>query len=217
MKQQNRRKHLLAAFMFPVVLMVAIGCRSKDYSDGTEPGAISTGTTDTSMNGMATPSTTTDMPASSATDTAAAVNSSTTNMAKPDPAKKGMKGRVSITEPARSTGNLEPHAMGIYNHVEMQASFPGGARALQNYFDRNVSYPEDANTEGVDGVVNVSFIVDEKGNVTKPAVVGSRMGYGLEDEALRIINKMPRWTPAMVKGKAVKSRYTLPVRFELYQ
>ena len=48
-----------------------------------------------------------------------------------------------------------------------------------------------------------------------PLVAGENLGYGLDEEALRVVNKMPPWTPAKVKGKAVKTKVILPIKFEL--
>jgi TonB family protein len=140
-----------------------------------------------------------------------------TNMAKPDPAKKGLKGKAIVsTEPLTKAGaKMEVDESGIYPVVEIMASFPEGYKGLQNYFDTNLEYPEEANDAGVDGTVRVAFIVDENGKLISPQVLGGKLGYGLEEEALRVISKMPAWYPAQVKGKAVKTRIILPIRFEL--
>lgn len=139
-------------------------------------------------------------------------------MAKPDPAKKGKKGKVSVTTaaPANNMADANADASGVYSKVDVYPTFPGGDNALQNYFDKNLSYPEEATNEGVDGTVYLSFIVDENGRVSSPQVVGKKLGYGLETEAIRVVNKMPSWTPGKLKGKNVKARYTLPVKFVLY-
>lgn len=201
--------------------ITAIGCHSKDYNDGTETSVSSA--TDTSSSSMVTP-TTTDTASMVTTpamaDTSSIATSTNTvnasgNLAKPNPAKKGKKGKVMIAEPSKPTGNMEPDNMGVYTNVETMASFPGGNKGLQKFFDRNIEYPEQATTDGIDGVVNVAFVVDENGKLISPSVTSPKMGYGLEDEALRVIKKMPNWTAAKLKGKNVKSRYTLPVRFEL--
>ena len=78
-----------------------------------------------------------------------------------------------------------------------------------------MEYPDEANNAGVEGSVRVTFIVDENGKIMEPLVVGNKPGYGLEDEALAIVKRMPAWNPAQVNGKKVKTRVTLPIRFEL--
>lgn len=136
--------------------------------------------------------------------------------AKPNPAKKGMKGKVTISPAPKSTAKMEMDKAGVYSNVEVIPSFPGGYAGLQKYFDQNLQYPADASSEGVEGVVNVTFTVDENGKLTSAQTTGDKMGYGLEEEALRVVNKMPTWTPGKLKGQNVKTRYTLPVRFQLY-
>jgi periplasmic protein TonB len=168
---------------------------------------------------------TADKDASIATDTSA--SSVTTTMqpdsnaavvaGKPNPAKKGMKGKVAVQEAAPKTpeAKMEADAAGVYANVEIIPSFPGGYKGMQEFFDKNLQYPEEASREGVEGTVELSFIVDENGKLTSPKVVGMKQGYGLEEEALRVVNKMPVWNPGKLKGKNVKTLYTLPVRFVL--
>ena len=143
------------------------------------------------------------------------VNANTV-IAKPNPAKKGLRGKVTITEPPAKKGAMEADNSGVYSNVEVTPSFPGGYKGLQNYFDKNLAFPEEASSEGVEGTVNVSFVVDETGKLSATQVIGDRMGYGLETEALRVVNKMPTWTPGKLKGKNVKTRFNLPVHFQLY-
>ena len=137
--------------------------------------------------------------------------------AKPNPAKKGLKGKVTVAPAPKMTGKMEMDNTGVYSNVEYLPSFPGGNKGLQSYFDKNLQYPEEASNEGVEGTVNVSFVVDENGKLTNPQIVGNnRLGYGLEDEALRVVRSMPTWTAGKLKGQNVKTRYTMPVRFVLY-
>jgi periplasmic protein TonB len=136
----------------------------------------------------------------------------------PDSSKKGKKGKASAKAemPAKTTGTkVDPDETGLYGTVDIIPSFAGGNKGLQNYFDKNLDYPAEANDAGVDGTVRISFVVDENGKLISPQVEGEHLGYGLDEEALRVVNKMPAWTPAKVKGKAVKTRVMLPIKFEL--
>ena len=154
-------------------------------------------------------------------DTAMATDHTSGNkpgIAKPDPSKKGMKGKVSIiavTAPAVDA-KMEADNSGVYSNVEVIPSFPGGYKGLQKFFDDNLEYPAEASNDGVEGTVNMTFIVDETGKLTSPKVEGDNLGYGLETEALRVVNKMPVWNPGKLKGKNVKTKFTLPVKFVLY-
>ena len=131
-------------------------------------------------------------------------------------AAKGKKGKVSITMTTPAAGtSMMADKEGYYSNVEVWPSYPGGQKALENYFANNVVYPEMATNNGTQGTVQVSFGVDENGKVVSPKLVGSKVGDGIDEEALRLVSKMPKWTAGQVKGKAVKTRFTLPVRFEL--
>ncbi|RYY71383.1 MAG: TonB family protein [Chitinophagaceae bacterium] len=143
------------------------------------------------------------------------MNADSTATAKPNPAKKGMKGTVSTALPAKKAGgNMEEKdSDGYYSNVS--PAYPGGDRSLANFFRNNIEYPQDASDNGVEGTVSISFLVDETGKITSPMTNSPRLGYGLEEEAMRVFNKMPQWTPGSLKGKNVKTRYTLPVTFQL--
>lgn len=151
-------------------------------------------------------------PAPSVTDTAMKAKTGT---AKPNSAKKGLKGKASITLPSKMTGPMTPDASGTYANVDYIPSFPGGNKGLQQFFDDNLTYPEDASNNGVEGTVNISFTIDETGKLLSPVVDGAQEGYGLDEEALRVVNKMPKWNPGKIKGKPVRTKFILPVRFVL--
>ncbi len=139
------------------------------------------------------------------------------NMAKPNPAKKGGKGKISVTEQKRNTNAaMTMDNTGIYSNAEVMPAYPGGYNTMSNFFADNVEYPQDATDNGIEGTVEVNFAVDETGKLSNAKVISPRIGYGLEEEALRIVNRMPTWTPGRIKGKNVKTYYTLPVRFQLY-
>ncbi|CAN5793689.1 hypothetical protein BH11BAC4_BH11BAC4_25290 [soil metagenome] len=212
-----KRKNVFSLLSVAIIISaVAASCNNNDTTD-----SMSTTTTDSASTMMSTD--TSKMMADTAkmmtTDTS--MNKMATDnkgMAKPNPAKKGLKGKVSIAEkPAvKSTGAMEADAGGVYSNVEVIPSFPGGYKGLQKFFDDNLEYPTEASNDGVEGTVNVTFVVDENGKLTSPGVGGEKLGYGLESEALRVVNKMPTWNPGKLKGKNVKTTFTLPVKFVLY-
>ena len=141
----------------------------------------------------------------------------TTAMAKPDLTKKGKKGKVSILmNDIKSSGDMKMDKEGYYASTEILPSFPGGQKALERFFENNIQYPESAIENGVEGTVNIKFAVDEKGKVYSPKITSNNIGYGIEAEALKVFGKMPTWTPGKIKGKNVKTRYTLPITFQLY-
>ncbi len=108
-------------------------------------------------------------------------------------ALKGKKGKVSTTMMMNSGKNMpmKEDKQGYYSSVEILPVFPGGQNALNDFVSRNIEYPADANDHSIEGVVTVNFAVDEAGKVSNPKIIGKPLGYGLEDEVLKAVNKMP--------------------------
>jgi protein TonB len=99
--------------------------------------------------------------------------------------------------------------------AEEMPEFEGGNTGLMNYVARNVVYPELAKEAGKQGIVYVSFVVNETGKV-EGAKVLKGIGLGCDEEVLRVINKMPQWKkPGKNGGHAVKVRFNIPVSFKL--
>lgn len=110
---------------------------------------------------------------------------------------------------------MELDAAGIYYRTEVRPTFPGGQKALANFIRDNIVYPENAIENGVEGDVAILFAVDEQGKVYTPKIIGDKTGYGLDEAALEVVSKMPKWNPGSIKGKNVKSYYTLPISFNI--
>ena len=104
---------------------------------------------------------------------------------------------------------------GIYNRTEVEPAFAGGDPALENYIVSTIEYPQNAIDNNIEGKVNVRFAVDEKGNISNVSTFGEKIGYGLEEEAIKVVSDMPKWTPGQVKGKNVKTWRTLPITYRL--
>lgn len=137
--------------------------------------------------------------------------------AKPGASKTVKKGKVTIVAaPADKNTAMDVDKEGYYRNTEVLPAFPGGQKALERFFEDNIQYPEAATENDAQGVVTLTFAVDENGKIFQPQPVGNKIGYGIEEEAVRVFNKMPRWTPGKIKGKNVKTRFTLPINFQLY-
>jgi TonB family protein len=102
----------------------------------------------------------------------------------------------------------------IYDNAEVMPEYPGGAAAFMRYLAQNVKYPTVAQENGTQGIVVVQFVVDADGSVTNAHVITSVDPY-LDEEALRVIKSMPRWTPGKLNGKPVRVKYTTPIKFRL--
>lgn len=101
-----------------------------------------------------------------------------------------------------------------YVIVEQEPSFPGGIDALYQYLGSNIIYPATATQKGIIGTVIVTFIVETDGSISNIKVLKDP-GFGMSEEVVRVVNAMPRWTPAMQSGKPVRALFTLPVVFRL--
>ena len=103
----------------------------------------------------------------------------------------------------------------IFNEVEVRPEFPGGNVALMGYLRDNVKYPSEALAEKKQGRAIVKFIVEKDGTITESTIIKSTGDIYLDTEALRVVNKMPKWTPGQQKGKAVRVFFHLPITFKL--
>lgn len=94
------------------------------------------------------------------------------------------------------------------------ASFPGGEKALAAYLNKNLQYPQPSISNGIEGVVNVKFLVKTDGTLDKLTIV-RLVDPDLEAEAIRLVKGMPAWNPATVGGTPVDSESNVQVTFTL--
>ena len=102
----------------------------------------------------------------------------------------------------------------VFTVVEKMPSFPGGDAELLKYIATNIKYPKESQDNGEQGRVICSFIVGRDGSVNNPEVLRGVTPL-LNEEAVRVINTMPRWNSGMQRGKAVAVKYTVPITFRL--
>jgi len=130
-----------------------------------------------------------------------------------------------------------------YDVVEKMPQYPGGETELLSYIAKNLKYPVIAQESGTQGMLIVRFVINKEGKVTNASIIRSMLnsaahnkgvvvvGYArpdstatkpskqtqlaLENEALRVINAMPQWTPGEQNDKKVSVWYTLPIKFKL--
>lgn len=100
-----------------------------------------------------------------------------------------------------------------FTKVEIESEYPGGAAAWQRYLNRNLRYPQEAIDNEVQGAVVVQFIVDKEGNVSDVEAISGPQE--LRAEAVRVIKKSGKWTPAVQNGRQVKSYKKQPIVFRL--
>ena len=104
---------------------------------------------------------------------------------------------------------------GIFRSVEIESSFPGGVQAWARFLNKNLRYPDEALSKEIQGIVMVQFIVDKEGNISDVTTLSGPDDGGLREEAIRVIKKSGKWTPAQQNGRYVKSYKRQPVIFRI--
>ena len=102
----------------------------------------------------------------------------------------------------------------IYEVVETQPNPPGGMQGWNRYLIENLRYPTGARRMGIEGTVVVVFVVNTDGTISD-IEISRGIGGGCDEEAIRIVEGSPKWTPGMQGGKAVRARMRLPLSFLL--
>ncbi|HNS18657.1 MAG TPA: energy transducer TonB [Bacteroidales bacterium] len=102
----------------------------------------------------------------------------------------------------------------IFTVVEESPSFPGGEEARIRFLQENIEYPQMARESGIQGTVYMTFVVEPSGSVSAVRVLRG-IGGGCDEEAIRVIQKMPRWNPGKQRGKPVRVQFTMPIKFTL--
>lgn len=107
---------------------------------------------------------------------------------------------------------VQPEDSTLFVVVEEMPNFSEGN--VQQWIGQNVKYPIKAAEQNIQGKVYVQFIIEKDGSVTMPKIVRGADPL-LDNEALRVIQSMPKWTPGKQRGKTVRVSYTLPINFAL--
>lgn len=100
--------------------------------------------------------------------------------------------------------------------VEVNPSFVGGLSEMYKFLSKILKYPSAAQRNNIEGRVYLNFIVERDGSITDINVLKS-VGFGCDEEAVRAVKLMPKWTPGKQNGRNVRVKYTIPVSFKLDQ
>lgn len=111
------------------------------------------------------------------------------------------------------TGESSNEVVGL-SSVDEYPEFTGGAKAWSKYMERNLRYPSRAQDEGAAGKVFVSFVVEKDGSITDVSVIKG-IGFGCDEEAIKVIKKSPLWKPGKNKGVPVRVRYNMAINFQI--
>lgn len=99
----------------------------------------------------------------------------------------------------------------ILTFAEQMPEFNGD---LSEYLSKNISYPKIAAENKIEGKVIVQFVVEKDGSISNASVI-RKAGWGMDEEALRVVNNMPTWKPGKQNGKPIRVKYNLPLNFKL--
>lgn len=112
--------------------------------------------------------------------------------------------------------NIDPSDTKVYDYVSIdtQPSFAGGMSNFYAYLKSSVKYPAEAVRSSVQGKVFVSFVVEKDGQLSD-IKVERKLGFGTDEEAVRVLSESPRWLPGTQGGKAVRVKFNIPISFTL--
>ncbi|MBK8489563.1 MAG: TonB family protein [Saprospirales bacterium] len=121
----------------------------------------------------------------------------------------------------------QPKVEEIFKVVEDMPRFPGcedesnkddrkkcAEQKMLEYIYKNIKYPAIARENGVEGTVVITFVVEKDGAITD-ARIARDIGAQCGQEALRVVDDMPKWVPGKQRGRAVRVQFNLPVKFKL--
>ncbi|MCU0444550.1 MAG: TonB family protein [Microscillaceae bacterium] len=121
---------------------------------------------------------------------------------------------IIVSNEAQAGPVVEEEKEEIFMIVEEQPSFEGGLEAFYKFVGENMVFPKEARRAGVDGKVFTEFIVDKEGKLTDIKIIKG-IGFGCDDEAIRVLKESPKWKAGKQRGRNVKVRMSLPIYFKL--
>lgn len=127
------------------------------------------------------------------------------------------KGTDDVSAPiavALENAKITEDADAPFYTVEQMPQFPGGEKEMMKFITDNLRYPVVAQEMGVSGTVIINFVIDREGAITNIKVIRT-IGSGCDEEAIRVLQKMPHWSPGRQGGKTVRVNYTVPFKFIL--
>ena len=99
-----------------------------------------------------------------------------------------------------------------YTPLPLTPQFPGGRDSLALFIKNHTHYPSKAKKHHIQGIVEVDFLVSKDGEIKNPHVFKS-LGYGCDEEAIRVVKLMPKWKPAMMGRKTMEMDFHADIPF----
>ncbi len=123
-------------------------------------------------------------------------------------------GDIPPTDPKKKETDGKPAPDSSQDVADKLPQFPGGQTALMAFIGSNLKYPEEAMEKKIEGAVFIRFTVDDTGRVQTPEVA-SGIGAGCDEEAIRLVNLMPKWEAGILNGKPAARQTTIQILFSL--
>jgi len=102
----------------------------------------------------------------------------------------------------------------VVTFAEEMPQFPGGDSARNKFLADHIIYPPLACENNIEAKVQVQFVVSKEGKLSE-IIALTKKGWGLEQEAIRVVKLMPDWIPGKQNGKLVNIRFSIPIVFKL--
>ncbi len=102
----------------------------------------------------------------------------------------------------------------VFDIVEEQPNPAGGMSGWNQYLAKNLQYPAQARSMGIEGTVIVVFEIHKDGSIENVEILRG-IGGGADEEAIRVVQNSPKWQPGRQRGREVITRMRLPIRFKL--
>jgi len=102
----------------------------------------------------------------------------------------------------------------IFINSEKMPEFPGGEKEMLRFIGEHIAYPREAREIGATGTVYVTFVIEKDGSVSNVKVLRG-IGFGCDEEAVRVISMMPKWSPGMQRTKPVRVSFNMPIAFKI--
>ncbi|RDB03715.1 energy transducer TonB [Runella aurantiaca] len=115
---------------------------------------------------------------------------------------------------ATKPAEVEAKAPEIFEKVEIDPQFAGGNEGLRTFLMKNLHYPSPAQRSNIQGRVYLTFTVEPDGSLSNINVIRG-IGFGCDEEAIRVMKLMPKWKPGKQSGRAVRVKFTMPIVFAL--
>jgi protein TonB len=146
------------------------------------------------------------------------------DLKKADPGQKTIEGDptadiVQIApagEGPKQAAVVEDNTKYDFMAMENPPTYPGGMQKFYDYIGNSLRYPPMAAENNITGKVFVSFTIEKDGSITD-VKVERKLGYGTDEEAMRVIKASKRWNPGMQNGRPVRVKYNIPIQFTLNQ